>query len=100
MKVIQDLADGIKEEVCDAKKYAEKYVEEKVNGNTSAATKYKEMANDELKHASYLHEFVVAQINKIRPSGIQYPPSMEERWQVVHAEYVDKAAWVKQMLAL
>ena len=100
MKKIKDLADGIKEEVCDAKAYAEKYVEEKVNGNTSIATKYKEMANDELKHAGYLHEFVMAEINKIKSSGIQYPPSMEERWQAVHTEYVDKAAWVKQMLTL
>lgn len=100
MKKIKDLADRIKEEIYDAKEYAERYVEAKVDGNSSAATKYKEMANDELKHAGYLHEFVVSEINKIKSSGIQYPKSMEERWQTVHAEYVDKAAWVKQMLTL
>ena len=100
MKKIQDLANKIKDEVCDAKEYAEQYVAEKVSGNTSVATKYKEMANDELKHAGYLHEFVVAEINKIKSSGIKYPESMEERWQTVHVEYVDKAAWVKQILAL
>ena len=100
MKRIKELADHIKEEVCDAKNYAEKYVEEKVNGNSSAATKYKEMANDELKHAGYLHEMVVAEINKVKSSGIQYPETMEERWKIVHAEYVDKVGWTKQILTL
>lgn len=100
MQKIKYLADEIKDEICDAKKYSEKYVEEKVSGNTSVATKYKEMANDELKHAGYLHEFATAEINKIKSSGIQYPPTMEEKWKTVHAEYVDKAAWVKYMLTL
>lgn len=100
MKSIQTLADHIKDEVCDAKTYAENYVEEKVNGNTAFANKYKEMATDELKHAGYLHEMVVSLINKIKSSGIQYPQEMEEKWKSVHAEYVDKAAWVKQMLTL
>lgn len=100
MKRIKDLADHIKEEICGAKEYAEKYVDEKVHGNSSAATKYKEMANDELKHAGYLHEFVVIEIDKIKSSGIVYPPEMEENWKRVHSEYVDKAAWVKQMLTL
>ena len=100
MEKIKLLADKIKDEVCDAKEYAEKYVEEKVSGNSSVATKYKEMANDELKHAGYLHEFVTAEINKIKSSGIQYPLNMEEKWKSVHAEYVDKAALVKYMLTL
>lgn len=100
MQKIKLLADHIKEEICDAKEYGEKYVEEKVNGNSSAATKFKEMANDELKHAGYLHEMVVAEINKIKSSGITYPSEMEERWAKVHSEYVDKAAWVKQILTL
>ena len=100
MRKIQELADHIKDEVCDAKEYGEKYVEEKVSGNTNVASRYKEMASDELKHAGYLHEMVVAEINKIKASGIKYPESMEERWKTVHAEYVDKAAWVKQILTL
>lgn len=100
MKVIKDLADKIKDEICDAKNYAEKYVYEKVSNNSSNANKYKEMANDELKHAGYLHEMVVSEINKVKASGIKYPTEMEERWKNVHDEYVDKAAWVKQMLTM
>ena len=100
MKKIKDLADKIMDEVCDAKEYGEKYIEEKVSGNSTVANKYKEMASDELKHAGYLHEIAVGEINKIKSSGIKYPESMEERWKVLHAEYVDKAAWVKQILTL
>lgn len=100
MERIKKFADHIKDEICDAKTYAENYVQAKVDGNSSAATKYKEMASDELKHAGYLHEMVVSEINKIKSTGIQYPAEMEERWNTVHKEYVDKAAWVKQMLTL
>lgn len=100
MERIKKFADHIKDEICDAKTYAESYVQAKVDGNSSIANKYKEMATDELKHAGYLHEIVVAEINKIKATGIQYPQNMEERWQVAHTEYVDKAAWVKQMLTL
>lgn len=99
MKSIKILADHIKDEICDAKEYAENYVEAKVSGN-QFANKYKEMASDELKHAGYLHEMVVAEINKIKSSGIVYPQEMEDKWKSVHSEYVEKAAWVKQMLLL
>ena len=42
----------------------DKYVEYRVKGDNVAATKYKEMANDELKHAMYEHEWAVKEIEK------------------------------------
>lgn len=65
MTKIKKLAEHIEEEICGAKEYAEKYVECKAKGDTAWANRYKEMANDELKHTGYLHDKAVQDIEEI-----------------------------------
>lgn len=99
MKYIKHYVEAIDDEIEGAKEYAEKYVECKAKGNMANATRYKEMANDELKHAMYQHEWAVKEIDEI--SKIYTPPTdMMEKWDKAHKEYVEKVAWIKQMLAL
>lgn len=99
MRKIQKFVEAIDEEIEDAKDYAEGYVEEKARGNSMAANKFKEMASDELKHAMYLHEMAVAEIESI--SKVYTPPAhMQEKWDKSHKEYVEHVAWIKQMLAM
>lgn len=99
MTKIKKYVEQIDDEIHGAKEYAEKYVECKAKGNMQNATKYKEMANDELKHAGYVHTMAVAEIeeiNKIFKPTVE----MQEKWDKSHAEYVEKTAWIKQMLAM
>lgn len=97
MKKIQMLIDAIDEEICGAKNYAENYVEAKAAGNSNWANRYKEMANDELKHATYLHDKAVTDIEDL--SRIYTPPTeMQDKWDKSHRKYVEKVAWIKQML--
>ena len=99
MKSIKWYADSIDEELEDAKEYAEKAIESRVKNDVSAANKFKEMAHDELKHSTYLHEMAVQAINEVR----QYytpPVAMLEAWEKSHAEFVERTAWVKQMLSM
>lgn len=99
MRVIKKFIESIEEEIEDAKCYAERYVEEKSKGDISKANRYKEMASDELKHAMYQHEWAVAEIEII--SKVFTPPeSMAEKWEKAHKEYVEKVAWIRQMLAM
>lgn len=99
MRKIKKFVDAISEELEDAKEYAESYVEAKAKGETGIANRYKEMAGDEIKHAMYLHEMAVAEIKEI--SKVYTPPAdMQEKWDMAHKEYVEKAAWIKQMLAM
>lgn len=99
MKKIQAYVDKIDEELCGAKDYAECYVEMKAKSNMSLANKYKEMSNDELKHAMYLHDIAVAEIEEL--NKVYTPPAdMQEKWDKSHKQYVEKAAWIKQMLTL
>lgn len=99
MTHIKKYAEAIDEEISDAKEYAEKYVENRVREDIPTANKYKEMANDELKHAGYLHEWAVKEIEKL--SRVYTPPAdMQDKWNKLHKEYVEKTAWIKQMLSM
>ena len=99
MRKIAHFVHEIDEEIEDAKEYAEKYVEEKAKGQMSLANRYKEMASDELKHATYLHEMAVTEIEMVS-KVFKAPVEMEKKWEEAHKEYVEKVAWIKQMLAM
>lgn len=99
MKAIKKYVEAMDEELEGAKDYAEKYVECKAKGDMSSANRYKEMANDELKHLNYIHEWAVKKVEEI--SKIYTAPvEMQEKWDKSHRIYVEQAAFVKQMLAL
>lgn len=99
MTRIKELADEMKDELCSAKEYAEEYLTFKAKENGTWANRYKEMAQDELKHANYIHERVVAEIDELKK--VYTPPEdMMQKWESDHKKYIEKAAWVKQMLAM
>lgn len=99
MTKIKNLADEIMDELCSAKEYAEEYLSYKAKENTAWAKRYEEMAQDELKHAEYLHDRVIEEIEELRK--VYTPPQdMLEKWDADHKKYVEKAAWIRQMLAM
>lgn len=99
MTKIKKLIDIIDEEICGAKQYAECYVEQKVKDNAQWANRYKEMSQDELKHAMYMHELCMTEIEKFK-QVITPPEEMIEKWEKAHNHYVEKASWIKQMLSM
>lgn len=99
MRIIKKYVEMIKEEIESAKEYAEQYVEYKAKGDMQKASRLKEMANDELKHANYEHELAVKEIEEIS-KVYTAPAEMMEAWEKAHKEYVDHVAWIKQMLSM
>lgn len=99
MRAIKKYVEAIDEEIEGAKDYAEKYVECKAKGDMGKANRYKEMASDEIKHAMYIHEWAIAEIEEIKKVFVP-PVDMLEKWEKAHKEYVEKVAWIKQMLSL
>ena len=99
MTRIKELADEIKDELKSAKEYAEEYLSFKAKDNSTWANRYKEMAQEELKHAGYIHDRVVLDIEELRK--IYTPPAeMMEKWDADHKKYIEKAAWIRQMLSM
>lgn len=99
MKSIKKFVDAIDEEIEGAKEYAECYVEHKAKDDVHNATRYKEMANDELKHAGYIHEMAIKKIDEIS-KVYTAPAEMQEAWEKAHKKYVEEVAWIRQMLAM
>ena len=63
------------------------------------ANKYREMSGDELKHASYIHDFATKDIAELEK--VYSPPvEMLDKWNHAHKEYVERVAWVRQMLSM
>lgn len=97
MKKIGKIADQIKEEVEGAKCYAETYIELVLEGNSQWAQRYREMATQELTHASWLHERASDMIQRLK--SIYTPPAeMQEAWDETHKKFVDMANEVKDMI--
>ena len=99
MTRIKKLTDEIKDELESAKEYAEEYLTFRARENQNWANRYKEMAQDELKHADYIHERAVSEIDELRKTYTP-PEDMLQKWDSAHKKYIEKAAWIKQMLAM
>ena len=99
MTRIKELADEIMDELDSAKEYAEEYLMFKAKENSPWANRYKEMSTEELKHAGFIHDRVVEEIEALRK--VYTPPQeMLEKWDSDHRKYIEQAAWIKQMLTM
>lgn len=99
MKRIQRLVDMIDDELEGAKCYAEMYVEHKAFDDGRWAGIFREMSQQELQHASYIHQLAVEEIDRVK-KVFTAPVEMQEKWDKAHIGYVDRAAWIKQMLSM
>lgn len=99
MREIKELAENMKEELDGAEKYAKMYLTYK-NENQSHAKKLYEMAEDELKHAMYLHEIAIAKIKSVQSKEVDVPDFMMMLWEDEHKRYIDNMTKVKIMLTL
>ena len=99
MKFIAEYIDLMDEEIEGAKTYAEKYIKFKADNEMNWANKFKEMANAELQHGLIIHDYLIQEINKLK-TVYQAPVEMQEIWDKKHEKYIERVAWIKQMLTM
>lgn len=97
MNKIKHYAESIDEELDGAKEYIETALEYKVRGDAQRYNRYKEMSSQELTHANSLHEFAVQDIDELKRVIPDVPQEMLDKWEHAHKEFVEKAAWIRQM---
>ena len=100
MTKIKKYVEDIDDELESAKEYSEKYLWYKSKNNSMRANKYKEMAAQELSHAMNLHEFAMEDIDQLKKTYPVIPSNMMEKWEASHNDFVERMAWIKQMLAM
>lgn len=99
MRKIMEIIDKIDEELDNAKEYAEKYIEYKVADDIIKIEIFKEMAKDELRHASFWHETLIKETESLCKVFVA-PEQICKAWEESHKRFVEKSAWIKQMLAM
>lgn len=99
MKILHDYIEEIEDELEGAKEYAEKYVACKSKGNTGPANMYKEMSHDELKHAMYMYDFALSDIDQIN-SIYKMPVKDFDMWEAMKRKYAEHVALIRQMLSI
>ena len=97
MTKIKKYVDDINDELQDSQEYIEKALWYKAKGDQNRYSKYKEMSAQELNHAMTLHDMAVQDIDALSQVYPEVPESMLDKWNKSHAEYVEKAAWIRQM---
>ena len=103
MLKIKKYVEDIAEELGGAKHYIETALEYKAMGDAignARYSKYKELSMQELNHAQILHEFAVQDIERLKTVYPDIPSEMLDKWKNAHIDYVEKAAWIKQMQAM
>ena len=99
MKLIDKAIEDINEELEGAKEYIEKAIDSKARGNMTRAEKYIEMGKDELKHAGYVRDFYIADIEAVK-KVYKMPEDLEEKWEHAHKKILEHMATIKQMLTM
>ena len=100
MTKIKKYVEDIAEELDSAKQYMEIALEYKATGNNARYAKYKDMSVQELGHAMTLHEFAAQDIEQLKAVYPDIPQDMLDKWKHAHVDYVEKAAWIKQMQSM
>lgn len=99
MERIAKLAEMIREEIKDAKKYAKCAIKAK-DTNASEARVFGDIANQELGHADKLHSMVVETINETKQVNKDIPDGMEHLWSFEHARIIDETAEARGLLMM
>lgn len=99
MLIIKKLSKMIKEEICDAEKYANCALKYKEEDKTLAETFYT-LANEELKHMDMLHTQVVRLINEYKAKNGEPPAAMQALYDYVHEEQIDNVKEVRVLLGM
>lgn len=96
MIIIKMLSQQIKDELEDAEEYAKHAIEYK-REHPSLASAYHRLAEEELTHASALHDEAARLISKATADK-EAPPVMRELWAWQHGEMIEEEAEVRRLL--
>ena len=99
MKIIKVLSDKIKDELCDAKDYAEMANKYKSDYPELSRTLYT-ISTQEMEHMNLLHNEVTKIIAKYRETNGEPPSDMLAVYDYLHNEQIEKALEVRLLQSM
>ena len=97
MREIKELARNMKEELCDAEKYAKQALEHKAT-DKRLGDMYLALAKAEIGHAVMEHEQAVRIIKEQKDSGKSIPAGMMELWNWEHEQLMEQEKGAKILI--
>lgn len=80
MKFIDELIEKVMDEIDGAEEYAEQYIIYRANNNSARASQFREMATQELHHATILRDYAIQDVEAIKKIH-SLSEDEEERWE-------------------
>lgn len=99
MRILENMIEELEDEIEGAREYAEKYIDCKARGNIARATKYKEMAHDELRHFATIRDFAIADADGIKRVHTLTEHEVEW-WEHNHKKLNDEVAMINHLLSM
>jgi hypothetical protein len=98
MKFIKKKVDQLKDELDGAEHYAEKFIQERIGGNSERSEIYRKMALQELEHTNNIHQMLVEDIERLR-KYVKPTESMLQTWNEAHEEFILKYKKLSDLLS-
>lgn len=99
MREVGEFIDLMEEELEDAKEYAERYISYKVSNDSDRAEQFKQMCKNDLEHSLVLYKIANEEIMRLKRC-CSIPSVMSNVWDKKNTKFIEKAAWIKQMLTM
>lgn len=99
MKMLKEKLEHLEEEIEGAREYAEKFIKCKSGGNMARANRFKEMAQDELKHATYLRDMDLVDVADLK-KVYNMTEEEESMWEHGQKHLTDQIAMVMHILSM
>lgn len=97
VKAIKTIARNIRDEQCDARKYA-KLALEYAGTDRALGDMYHELARQEQEHASIQHEQAMRLIGDFKRGGKEVPEAMQAVWDWEHEHMIEEEMEISKML--
>ena len=98
MKHIDDMIEKVYDEIDGAMDYAEKSITCRAKGNMTRSNQYREMAQQELNHATILRDYLVQDVDAIKKVH-KLTDEEETEWEHHLKRFAEKIASVKILLS-
>lgn len=98
MKIIKELTECMKKELCEANRCIDQALLRKIDYPDISATYY-DMSKQHVENYNKLHNHVVTKIQAARSSNITVPKGMLDIWDYMHKELIDEATELKSKIA-
>lgn len=96
MEIIKTISNLIREELCDAEKYARLALHHKEK-DADAARVFMDLSKEEMEHQEKLHNLVAKEINKASDAGKRPTTEMQWVYNYLHEEQIEKAEKVMDL---